>query len=83
MDHDLAGSFDLEARSTLVEEVHMAFLESLDPDQMHRMEGHSRDHIEDSNSEIVVAVGAESVEENWVVGREADYDVEGLVRMAG
>lgn len=82
MDHDLAGNSDLEVHSNLVEEVHKAFLGNLDPDQMRLVEDHSRDHIEDSNFEIVVAVDAESVEENSVVGREADCDVEGLVKMA-
>lgn len=83
-DHGWEESSDLEGQNNLLGVVvRRAFLESLDLEEMRLVVDHSRDHIEDSSFEIVVAVDVEDVVESGVVGMVADCGVEGLVVIAG
>jgi hypothetical protein len=74
MDRDLGGNSDLEDRSSLVELGHKACLENLDLGGSHLVVDHSRDHIEDNNFGIVVAV-VESLRVGMEAGCEDGLEV--------
>ena len=80
MDDGCAKRTDPGGQNDLAEEVRKASLESLDPVEKGLVVDHTRDHTEDSSSGIVVVV---DVVGSWEVGMGADYEIDGLVMMAG
>jgi hypothetical protein len=82
-DRGWEGSSDLVGRNNREEVVRKACPEILDPAQTLLVEGHSRDHIEDSSSETGAVADVEGVVGNSTVQMVVDCDVAVPEVMAG